>query len=165
MGEERNEILEQIFERYEQIDGRKILESLKRFEFRDDEETFEKACLLGAVKYLEKKNGEMTDEEFLALLIRLTIMYFVEVKHHSNLWYLILSALLPKEIQMAKMSEVVRRFEEQFIEYMEMLAKVKGDEGIRDAVLVFLFKENAEFALSVLTTLEGKIDQISKMLN
>jgi hypothetical protein len=165
MVEEKSELLSQILERYNQIDGRKILESLKKFEFRDNEETFQKACLMGAVEYLEGKGGELTDEEFLALLIRLTMMYFVEVKHHAELWYLLLSALLPKEIQMAKMSEVVRRLEEQFIEYMETISQMRGDEGIRDAVLIFLFKENAEFVLSVLASIEGKVDQISKMLH
>ncbi|MCI4463754.1 MAG: hypothetical protein JHC30_06255 [Caldisericum sp.] len=162
---EKSELLAQILERYHQINGRKIIESLKKFEFRDDEEKFAGACLKGAVEYFEKKGGEMTDEEFLALLVRLVIMYFVEVKHHSEMWYLLLSALLPKEFQMAKMSEVVRKLEEQFIEYMEMISQIRGDDGIRDAVLVFLFKENADFALSVLTTIEGKVDQISKMFN
>jgi hypothetical protein len=165
MIEGKSELLAQVFERYEQIDGRKILESLKKFEFRDDVETFEKACLLGAVEYLEKKNGEMTDEEFLALMIRLTMMYFVEVKHRSNLWFLILSALLPEEIQKAKMSEVVKKLEEQFIEYMEMISQARGDEGIRDAVLVFLFKENAEFTLTLLKTTETMLDHISRVLN
>jgi len=165
MVEEKSELLSQILERYNQIDGRKILESLKKFEFRYNEETFQKACLMGAVEYLEGKGGELTDEEFLALLIRLTMMYFVEVKHHAELWYLLLSALLPKEIQMAKMSEVVKRLEEQFIEFMEMVAQIKGEEGIRDAVLVFLFKENAEFVLAILKTIEAKFDNISKMLN
>jgi hypothetical protein len=105
-------VLEEIFDRYEKIDGHKILECLRKFEFRHDEKIFEKACLSGVVEYLTSKDGEMTDEELLALLIRLTIMHFVEVKHHTNLWYLILSALLPEEIQKSKMSEVVRRFEE-----------------------------------------------------
>jgi hypothetical protein len=162
MTEEKSELLSQILERYEQINGRKILENLKKYEFSDDER-FASACLKKAVEYLEKKGGELTDEEFLALLIRLTIMYFVEVKHKSNLWYLILSRLLPKGIQTAKMSEVVKKFEEQFIEYMELLATAEGDEEIRNAVLVFLFKENAEFTLSVIKTIEGKVDSISKI--
>ncbi|ALG96934.1 hypothetical protein [Hydrogenobaculum phage 1] len=165
MVEGKSELLSQIFERYEQIDGRKILESLKKFEFRDDEKTFERACLIGAVEYLESKGRDMTDEELLALMIRLTMMYFVEVKHHTEMWYLLLSALLPKEIQMAKMSEVVKRLEEQFIEYMETIAQVKGDEGIRDAVLVFLFKENADFILTLFKTMEAVLGHISRILN
>jgi hypothetical protein len=165
MIEGKSELLSQIFERYEQIDGRKILESLKKFEFRDDEKTFQKACLMGAVEYLERKGGKLTDEEFLALMIRLTMMYFVEVKHHTEMWYLLLSALLPEEIQMAKMSEVVKKLEERFIEYMEMLAKVKGDESIRDMVLVFLFKENADFILTLFKTMEAVLDHISRVLN
>jgi hypothetical protein len=139
--------------------------SLKKFEFRDDEKTSHNACLLRAVAYLERKGGELTDEEFLALMIRLTMMYFVEVKHNTEMWYLLLSALLPEEIQMAKMSEVVKKLEEQFIEYMEMLAKVKGDESIRDMVLVFLFKENADFILTLFKTMEAVLDHISRVLN
>jgi hypothetical protein len=162
MVEEKSELLSLILKRYEQINGRKILENLKKYEFSDDER-FASACLKKAFEYLEKKGGELTDEEFLALLIRLTMMYFVEVKRYSNLWYSILSALLPEEIQTAKMSEVVRKFEEQFIEHMETIAQIDGDEGIRNAVLVFLFKENAEFTLSVLKAIEGKVDSISKI--
>jgi hypothetical protein len=46
---------------------------------------------------------------------------------------------------------------------MELLATAEGDEKIRDAVLVFLFKENAEFTLSVMKAIEGKVDSISKI--
>jgi hypothetical protein len=165
MIEERNEILSQIFERYEQINGRKILDALKKFEFRENEKTFEKACLMGAVEYLEKRVGEMTDEELLALLVRLCMMHFVQEGHRKNLWFLIMSGLLPKEIQEAKMSEVVRKFEEQFIEYMEMIGSLRGDEGVRDAVLFFLFKENSEFVFLVLQTTNMMLENISKMLH
>jgi len=95
----------------------------------------------------------------------LTIMYFVEVKHRSEMWYLILAGLLPETIQKAKMHEVVKRFEEQFIEYMEMIAKMRGDEGIRDAVLIFLFDENADFTLTFFETTKALTDYINKVLN
>jgi len=165
MVEVKGEVMEKIFNRYEKIDGRKILEALKKFEFNHEAKTFEKACLERAVEYLKCKNDEMTDEEFLALLIRLTIMYFVEVKHRSEMWYLILAGLLPEEIQKAKMHEVVKRFEEQFIEYMEMIAKMRGDEGIRDAVLIFLFDENADFTLTFFEATKALTDYINKVLN
>lgn len=165
MVEVKGEVMEKIFNRYEKIDGRKILEALKKFEFNHEAKTFEKACLERAVEYLKGKGGDMTDEEFLALLIRLTIMYFVEVKHRSEMWYLILAGLLPETIQKAKMHEVVKRFEEQFIEYMEMIAKMRGDEGIRDAVLIFLFDENADFTLTFLETTKTLTDYINKVLN
>jgi hypothetical protein len=48
---------------------------------------------------------------------------------------------------------------------MEMLAKVKGDGVIRDAVLVFLFKENADFTLTLFKTTEAMLDHISRVLN
>jgi hypothetical protein len=159
-----NEVLAKVLERYENINGRKILEALKNFEFNHEAKTFERACLEKAVQYLEQKK-EMTDEEFLALLVRLCIMYFVQKKHHQNLWYLILSGLLPKEIQEAKMSEVVKKFEEQFIEYMEIIGSLRGDEGIRDAVLFFLFQENAEFVLTVFKATEIVIKNLNKMLH
>jgi hypothetical protein len=165
MVEVKGEVMEKIFNRYEKIDGRKILEALKKFEFNHEAKTFEKACLERAVEYLKCKNDEMTDEEFLALLIRLTIMYFVEVKHRSEMWYLILAGLLPETIQKAKMHEVVKRFEEQFIEYMEMIAKMRGDEGIRDAVLIFLFDENADFTLTFFEATKALTDYINKVLN
>jgi hypothetical protein len=165
MVEVKGEVMEKIFNRYEKIDGRKILEALKKFEFNHEAKTFEKACLERAVEYLKCKNDEMTDEEFLALLIRLTIMYFVEIKHRSEMWYLILAGLLPETIQKAKMHEVVKRFEEQFIEYMEMIAKMRGDEGIRDAVLIFLFDENADFTLTFFEATKALTDYINKVLN
>ncbi len=165
MTEKNSEILLQILEKYNQIEGRKILEALKKYEFRDNEETFQKACLLGAVEYLERKKEKLSEEEFLALLIRLSMMYFVEKKHHTEMWYILLSALLPKEIQMARMSEVVKRLEEQFIEFMRTIAQTRGDEGIKDAVLIFLFKENAEFTLPMLATVEENANQISRMLH
>jgi hypothetical protein len=159
-----NEVLANILERYENISGRKILEALRKFEFKDEAKTFERACLEKAVEYLEQKR-EMTDEEFLALLVRLCMMYFVQKKHHQNLWYLLLSGLLPREIQEAKMSEVVRKFEEQFIEYMEMVGSLRGDEGIRDAVIYFLFQENAEFVFTIFKTTEMVVENLSKMLH
>jgi hypothetical protein len=107
MIKEKDDILSQIFERYEQINGKKILDALKKFEFRKNEKTFERACLMGAVEYFEKKAWKMTDEEFLALLIRLCMMHFVQEGYRKNLWFLIMSRLLPQEIQQAKMSEVV----------------------------------------------------------
>jgi len=165
MVEVKGEVMEKIFNRYEKIDGRKILEALKKFEFNHEAKTFEKACLERAVEYLKCKGGDMTDEEFLALLIRLTIMYFVDVKHRSEMWYLILAGLLPETIQKAKMHEVVKRFEEQFIEYMEMIAKMRGDEGIRDAVLIFLFDENADFTLTFFEATKALTDYINKVLN
>jgi hypothetical protein len=159
-----NEVLANILERYENISGRKILEALRKFGFKDEAKTFERACLEIAVQYLEQKR-KMTDEEFLALLVRLCMMYFVQEKHSQNMWFLILSGLLPKEIQEGKMSEAVRRFEEQFIEYMEMIGSFRGDEGIRDAVLVFLFKENADFVFTVFKTTEMVVENLSKMLH
>ena len=165
MVEVKDEVLKKIFDKYEKIEGRKILENLRKFEFRQDEETFERACLLGAVEYLESKDGEMTDEEFLALLIRLNVMHFVEVKYCSNMWYLILCGLLSEEFQKSKMSEIVKRFEEQFIEYMEMLDKVIGDEGIKKAVFIFLFEENADFTFPLLQTTEALMSQVSKALH
>jgi hypothetical protein len=159
-----NEVLAKIFERYENISGKKILEALRKFEFNHEAKTFERVCLEKAVEYLEQKK-EMTDEEFFALLVRLCIMDFIQKKHRQNLWYLILSGLLPKEIQEAKMSEVVKKFEEQFIEYMKMIEKIRGDEGIRDAVLFFLFKENAEFVFTVFKATEMVVENLSKMLH
>jgi hypothetical protein len=165
MVEVKGEVLKEVFERYKKINGQKILENLRKFEFRHNERTFERACLSEAVEYLKGKGGDMTDEEFLALLIRLTMMYFVEVKHRSEMWYLILAGLLPETIQKAKMHEVVKRFEEQFIEYMEMIAKMRGDEGIRDAVLIFLFDENADFTLTFFEATKALTDYINKILN
>ena len=165
MVEKDNEFLSQIVDRYEQIDGGKILEALKNFEFNHEAKTFEKACLERAVEYLKSKDGEMTDEEFLALLIRLTMMHFVQVKYSSNMWYLILCGLLSEDIQRAKMSEVVKRFEEQFIEYMEMLSKVSGEEVIKRAVFIFLFKENADFVFPLLQTTEALMSQVSRFLH
>jgi len=165
MVERSNEGLSQIIDRYEQIDGGKILEALRKFEFNHEAKTFEKACLEKAVEYLKSKDGEMTDEEFLALLIRLTMMHFVQVKYSSNMWYLILCGLLSEDIQRAKMSEVVKRFEEQFIEYMEMLSKVSGEEVIKNAVLAFLFKENADYTFTLLKTTEAITDRISRILH
>jgi len=159
-----DEVLAKILERYENISGRKILEALRKFEFNHEAKTFERACLERAVQYLEQKEA-MTDEEFLALLVRLCMMYFVQEKHPQNMWFLILSGLLPKEIQEGKTSEAVRRFEEQFIEYMEMVGSVRGDEGIRDVVLFFLFKENAEFVFTVFKTTEMVVENLSKMLH
>jgi len=152
------------FEKYKNVRGREILEALKKFEFNDEAEKFEKACLEKVYQYLEEK-GELTDEEFLALLIRLCMMYFVEVGLGKNLWYLILLAMLPKEIQQAKLSEIVRRMEEEFIKYMEAMAKLRGDEGVRDAVLVFLFLENADFICSVFEVAEKIALERNKILN
>ena len=165
MFEKDNEFLSQIVDRYEQIDGGKILEALRKFKFNHEAKTFEKACLEKAVEYLKSKDGEMTDEEFLALLIRLTMMHFVQVKYSSSMWYLILCGLLSEDIQRAKMSEVVKRFEEQFIEYMEMLSKVSGEEVIKRAVYIFLFKENADFVFPLLQTTEALMSQVSRVLH
>jgi len=144
-----------IFDKYEKVEGRKILENLKKFEFRQNEEAFERACLLGAVEYFESKDGEITDEEFLALLIRLTIMHFVAEKWRSSMWYLILWGLLFEKNQKFKMSEVVQRFEEQFIEYMEILEKAIGDGGIKMIMFTFLFIENADFTFRLLNITEN----------
>jgi len=152
--ESNSEILTNIFKRYEQINGKKILESLKKLEFKDDEERFSTACLIKVVKHLEKKKDEMSDEEFLALLIRLVMMYFVREKRYSDLWYLFLLRWLSKEFRINKKSEIVKRLEEQFIEYMEEVAQEHGDKAMKDTVLMFLFKENAEFTLPVLETIE-----------
>jgi hypothetical protein len=164
MIEERDDFLVQIFERYNNINGRKILEALRKFEFNPEAKTFERACLERAVQYLEKKK-EITDEEVLALLIRLCMMHFVQEGHRKNLWFLIMSGLLPKEIQEAKMSEVVRRFEEQFIEYMEMINSLRGEEGVRDAVLFFLFQENADFIFAVFQASNMLLSGVKKMLH
>jgi uncharacterized protein (UPF0332 family) len=157
-------VLAKILEWYESISGKKILEALKKFEFNHEAKTFERACLEKAVQYLEQK-GTITNEEFLALLVRLCIMHFVQKKHYQSLWYVILSNLLPKEIQEAKISEVVKKFEEQFIESMEIIEKLQGDEGIRDAVLVFLFKENADFVFTVFNSAEMIVENLKKILH
>jgi hypothetical protein len=159
-----DEVLVKVLERYENISGKKILETLRKFEFNHEAKTFERACLERAVEYLEQR-GEMTDEEFLALLVRLCIMYFVQKKHCSNLWFLILSGLLPREIQEAKMSEVVERFEEQFIEHMEIIEKFYGDEGIKNSVLIFLFEENADFVFIIFKTMKMIVENLSQMLH
>ena len=164
MVEGREDFLAQIFERYNSINGRKILEALRKFEFNHEAKTFERACLERAVQYLEQKK-EITDEEVLALLIRLCMMHFVQEGHRKNLWFLIMSGLLPKEIQQAKMSEVVRKFEEQFIEYMEMINALRGDEGVRDAVLFFLFQENADFIFVVFQASQILVSNVKKMLH
>jgi hypothetical protein len=164
MTEGREDFLAQIFERYNSINGRKILEALRKFEFNHEAKTFERACLERAVQYLEKKK-EITDEEVLALLVRLCMMHFVQEGHRKNLWFLIMSGLLPKEIQEAKMSEVVRKFEEQFIEYMEMINALRGDEGVKDAVLFFLFQENADFIFAVFQASQILISNVKKMLH
>ena len=114
------ELVSQAIKKFENVDAQKVLEILQNFGFNHSARSFEHACFEPIIKYFKDRN-ELTDEEFLALLVRLCIMYFVQVKNHQNLWYLILSGLLPKEIQEAKMSEVVRLMEEQFIEYMEIL--------------------------------------------
>ncbi|MCC6025506.1 MAG: hypothetical protein LM575_00870 [Caldimicrobium sp.] len=161
----KSEILVELFERYEEIDGRKILDILREFGFRDDERTFERVCLMGVLEYLDRKDGEMTDEEVLACLIRLVLMHFVEKKYCTSLWYLLLLGLMDEELQKSKPSEVVKRLEEQFIEHMEMIEAMSGPEGIRNMVLVFLFKENAEYVLSVLEEIEWSKEGISRLLN
>jgi hypothetical protein len=164
MVEGREDFLAQIFERYNRINGRKILEALRRFEFNHEAKTFERACLEKAVQYLEQKE-ELTDEEVLALLIRLCMMHFVQEGHRKNLWFLIMAGLLPQEIQQAKMSEVVLKFEEQFIEYMEMINALRGDEVVRDAVLFFLFQENADFIFAVFQASNMLLSGVKKMLH
>jgi hypothetical protein len=164
MIEGKEDILAQLFERYNSINGRKILEALRKFEFNHEAKTFERACLGRAVQYLEQKK-EITDEEVLALLVRLCMMHFVQEGHRKNLWFLIMSGLLPQEIQQAKMSEVVRKFEEQFIEYMEMINALRGDEGVRDAVLFFLFQENADFVFAVFQASNILLSSVKKMLH
>jgi hypothetical protein len=39
--------------------------------------------------------------------------------------------------------------EEQFIEYMEIIEKFYGDEGIKNSVLIFLFEENVNFVVTL----------------
>jgi hypothetical protein len=164
MIEGKDDLLAQFFERYNSINGRKILEALRKFEFNHEAKTFERACLEKAIQYLEQKK-EITDEEVLALLIRLCMMHFVQEGYRKNLWFLIMSGLLPREIQEAKMSEVVRKFEEQFIEYMEMINSLRGEEGVRDAVLFFLFQENADFIFAVFQASNILLSSVKKMLH
>jgi hypothetical protein len=164
MVERRDDFLVQILGDYNRINGRKILEALRRFEFNHEAKTFERACLEKAVQYLEQKE-ELTDEEVLALLIRLCMMHFVQEGHRKNLWFLIMAGLLPQEIQQAKMSEVVLKFEEQFIEYMEMISALRGDEVVRDAVLFFLFQENADFIFAVFQASDMLLSGVKKMLH
>jgi hypothetical protein len=165
MIEKESKILVEIFERYEEIDGRKVLNILKEFGFRDDEETFERVCLMGVLEYLNRDNGKLTNEEILAVLIRLVLMHFVKKKYSSSLWYLLLLGLMDEELQKSKASEVVKRLEEQFIEHMEMIEAMSGPEGMRNMVLGFLFKENGEYVLSVLEEIEKGKEGISKLLN
>jgi hypothetical protein len=162
--EEKKDVLAKVLEDYENISGRGILEALRNFGFNHESKTFEQACLEKAIEYLEQKE-EMTNEEFLAILIRLCVMYFVQVKSSTSIWYLILFGLLPKELQQAKMSEVVKAIENQFVEYMEILGQIKGDEGIKDAVLVFLFKENGDLTSTVFETTNVITETLSKLLH
>jgi hypothetical protein len=141
---EAGEILMDLLSRYDRIDGRKILECLREFGIKKDERTFERACLLGVLEYFERKGGDMTDEEFLAVLVRLVMMYFVKEKHTKSLWYLLFASLWPEEVQRAGISEVVRLLEEQFVEHMEVIEHEMGQDSIRNVVLMFLFKENAD---------------------
>jgi hypothetical protein len=144
--------LQKLLEQYETIKGEKILENLRKFKFNHEDPNFVEACLGDIKKHFEKRHEEISYEELLAFLVRLTIMHFVEKKHIKNMWFLILASLLPEELQNAKSSVLVEKMEAQFIRYMEMLGAIKGEEAIRDGVLKFLFKENRDFTFPVLNS-------------
>jgi hypothetical protein len=158
------ELVAQAIKKFENVDVQKVLEILQNFGFNHLANSFENACFEPIVKYF-KDRTELYDEEFLALLIRLCMMYFVEVKHSENLWFLLLIGLLPEELQRAKKSIVVEKFEKQFIEYMQMIAERHGVEVMRDSMLYFLFGENVEFVVTWFKALDVVVEKIKSMLN
>ncbi|DAD54616.1 TPA: hypothetical protein [Aquificae Conch Spring virus] len=158
------ELVSQAIKKFENVDAQKVLEILQNFGFNHSARSFEHACFEPIIKYFKDRN-KLTDEEFLALLVRLCMMYFIEVKHSESLWFLLLVGLLPEELQRAKKSIVVEKFERQFIEYMQMIAERHGVEVMRDSILFFLFGENAEFVASWFSALDIVLEKIKNMLN
>jgi hypothetical protein len=148
-------LLQKILEQYETLKGGKILESLRNFTFDHENSNFAEACLKGVKKYFEEKGGKVEYEELLAVLVRANIMNFVERGHIQNLWYLLLYALLPKELHNVPKSVLVEKMETEFIKFMEVLKLIYGENAVKDGVLKFLLKENREFTLSVLYTIDS----------
>jgi hypothetical protein len=147
-------LLQKILEQYETLKGKKILESLRSFTFDHKDPKFAEACLKGIKKYFEEKGGKIDYEELLAVLVRANIMNFVEREHIQNLWYLLLFALLPKELHNVPKSVLVEKIEIEFIKFMETLKIIYGEDAVKDGVLKFLLKENREFTFSVFYTIE-----------
>jgi hypothetical protein len=160
------DFLKILVEEYQDIKGRKILECLRKFDINHNTDCFEEACFKSVEEYCKEKVERkelITYEDILAILIRLSMMNFVLKKSSENLWYILLAGLLSEELQKARMSEVVKRLEDKFIEYMEILGEMKGEDAIRDIVLVFLFKDNADFMNTFLEGFPEFFEKLEKL--
>jgi len=158
------EIVSQAVKKFENVDPQKFLKILQSLGFNHSADSFEQACFELVIEKFKDK-VELSDEEFLALLVRLCMMYFVEVKHSENLWFLLLVGLLSEELQRAKKSVVVERLEKQFIEYVEKIAERYGTDVMRDSILYFLFGENVEFVGCFFKSLDIILNKIKKTMN
>jgi len=146
------------------IDPEKVLKILEEFSFNHSADLFKQACFESIVEKFKDK-VELTDEEFLALLVRLCMMNFVEVKCCENFWFLLLIELLPEELKQAKKSEAVEKFEKQFIESMEIIKEMYGIDVMRASILCFLFDENIEFVAEWFKAFDIVLEKIKKMMN
>jgi len=158
------EIIAQAIEQFDRINLSKVLDLLRELKIDHDVNSFTRACLQSVVDRFGEQ-GKLTDEEFLAVLVRLCMMYFVEIKHSDSLWFLLLIGLLPEELKRAKKSVVVELLEKQFIECVELIRLRHGDEVAKHSVLFFLFEENKEFVAGFYQALDIVIKKIQAMIN
>jgi hypothetical protein len=147
MKEVKNNLWQVFFEWCQKSDGRKILEILKSLEIKEDGETLIENCLEKVAIYLQEKERQMTTEEFFAILIRIVFVFFMAIKASENMLYLILFSLFPQELRSKRTSEIVKILEEKFIERVEEVAKIGGEEKIKDVIFKFLFIDNEELVL------------------
>jgi hypothetical protein len=158
------EIITQAIEQFDRMDLGKVLDLLRELKINHDVDSFTRGCLQSIVDRFGSQN-KLTDEEFLAILVRLCMMYFVEIKHSDSLWFLLLIGLLPEELKREKKSKVVELLEKQFIECVELIRLRHGDEVAKHSVLFFLFEENKEFVAGFYQALDIVIKKIQAMIN
>jgi hypothetical protein len=158
------EVIVQAIEQFGHLNLEGVLNILRELKIDHDEGSFTRVCLQSVIDRFGERN-KLTNEEFLAILVRLCMMYFVEVKHSDSLWFLLLIGLLPEELKRAKKSVVVELLEKQFIEYIEMIRSRHGDEVAKNSILFFLFEENKEFVEGFYRALDIVIKKIQMMIN
>jgi hypothetical protein len=159
------EFMEKVVAEYSAISGKRIIESLKKFSYKHELSDFVEACLSSIKEYCEGAEDKITLEEVLAILVRFNIMLFVEKRVSQNMWYLILTKLLPEELQKVKPSEFAQKMEDKFIEFMEMLEETQGNEAVKQSIMNFLFKENKKITLTALDIIQNFTEKIQKVLN